>query len=148
MIDHYPIRWKISKQNEHNHYNRQYRLAAAHWNENVSSNVKFFSLTASQIYTDITWRWQILQRLRLGLHKADVNRIGTKSDRIGFISYSDTLHFSTKVCIYTGWTNKFVRVHSVVSCQKRSFFPLFGVFEHFCWPLFLSSDMTVRSKRF
>ena len=42
-----------------------------------------------------------VDKRRLGLHFADVNRIATKSDTIRFTSDSDPLHFSTKVCVYT-----------------------------------------------
>ena len=37
----------------------------------------------------------------------DVNRIGTKSDKIRFTSDSNPLHFSTKVCVYTERVDNF-----------------------------------------
>ena len=89
-------------------------------------------------------------RLRLGLHQADVNRIGTKLDTIRFTSDSDPLHFSTKVCVYTERVDNFVRARSMLSCEKR-LFSLFisqssKTFEsNFLCPVTMQSDPNVSS---
>ena len=55
-----------------------------------------------------------------------MNRTGTKPGSIRFTSDSDPLHFSTKVCVYTGRIDNFVRARALCGLLREAvLFPSF-----------------------